>query len=339
MRLFRREAFLRLLHSPLATGEESVGRPLNGEAKDRLALPMGRPGCVDRDSKALRTTPSLPRRPSSRSSCGIVRMSDRRRRTSFAMSIRNRQAANRRHCGESLPSTFRQAILGPGMYLLNRSCMGRAIVSICEQCGADAVGTDGVCGNCGWQLPDSAPAEDDAISLGETRAADVPPAQARSGTSLPRLERTSQMPYFTPGSPVAGRGLGTQTSTSRYCGTCGARVAAGEAFCGQCGTPVGGSSADFGTSLNVPGAGPARYHVGMGWSDGEGDAPTEAFGVSQGSRYPYAGGTPYAQMGYGREAQGAGASSSSRTIRIVAGVLCLAGSLVSAIAAVILAVH
>jgi hypothetical protein len=187
--------------------------------------------------------------------------------------------------------------------------------------------------------------DEDVDSQGETRAADVLPTQAaRGGTSAARLERTSQMPYFPPSSQPTGRSMGTQTSTSRYCGTCGARIAPGEAFCGQCGTPVGSGSGDFGTALNMPGGAPTRYHVGSGaeWSSAAGDAPTEAFAVSPLGGYGRTPSMPYGQSGYGPNSgmpQVGDASGSSRTLRIVIGILCLAGSLVSAVAAVIIAVH
>jgi hypothetical protein len=220
-------------------------------------------------------------------------------------------------------------------------------VTICQQCGADVVAADGVCGNCGWQAPVGEQLDDDAISLGETRAADVLPAQAiDGGVSGPRLERTSQMPYYPPSPPQpAGRGtgMGTQSSTSRYCGTCGARIAAGEAFCGQCGTPVGVRNGDFGTALNLPGSAPGRYQVGSnnGWSTAEGDAPTEAFVVSplSGYQHPSGPGGQYGRPGYDSERGAPPAAGSSRTLRIVLGVLCLAGSLVSAAAAVIIAIQ
>ena len=218
-------------------------------------------------------------------------------------------------------------------------------MAICEQCGADAVDIEGICGNCGWQAPEGAHLDDDASSLGETRAADVLPTQAaRGGVSMPRLERTSQMPHYAPSSQPTGRAMGTQTSTSRYCGTCGARIAPGEAFCGQCGTPVGAGSGDFGTALNMPAGAPTRYHVGTNaeWSSAEGDAPTEAFAVSPLSGYGRTPGVPYGQAGYGPNGglpQTGGASNSSRTLRIVIGILCLAGSLVSAVVAVIIAVR
>lgn len=136
--------------------------------------------------------------------------------------------------------------------------------------------------------------------------------------------------------------MGTSGGTARYCGTCGARIAAGEAFCGQCGTPVGASGGDFGT-VNM-GVGPgSRYQVGgTGWTPGSGDAPTEEYAASLANAYPRTqAGIPYTPplyaSGPNQPAAGAEGTESGRTVRIVFGVLCLAGSIVSAVVAVILA--
>lgn len=225
---------------------------------------------------------------------------------------------------------------------------GRTNVTTCEQCGADAVNTQGVCANCGWQAPEGRYVGDDSPSLGETRAADVPGARYTQ-TPPPRFPRTAEMPR--PGQPsrtsgpASGSSMGTSAGTARYCGTCGARIATGEAFCGQCGTPVGASGGDFGT-VNMPAGTASRYQIGgTGWSTGGGDAPTEEWAAPLANGYPRTqAGAPYTPPMYASgpnisPASAPGAGGSGRTTRIAFGVLCLVGSIVSAVAAVILAVH
>jgi hypothetical protein len=145
-------------------------------------------------------------------------------------------------------------------------------------------------------------------------------------------------PYPTETRPTVSAG-GT-TSGGRFCGTCGARLETGTAFCGQCGTPVA-----TGTTSGLRATGQEQYRVG-GWSDDDGNEMTEAMipgatgyngfgrsGVGQGLPY---GGAPYHPTGY-TPVRGATAQSSSRTTRLVVGILCLVGSVVSASAAIILA--
>jgi hypothetical protein len=211
-------------------------------------------------------------------------------------------------------------------------------VTTCEQCGADTVDSQGICRNCGWQAQDPESLEDGAPSLGETRAAGViddgAGAPGARPTPRPRFERTTQLPpYGTPGQPASPSKppvLGTSTSIARYCGACGARISGSEAFCGQCGTPVGAPPGSYG--------GPApRYHVGGtgNWTPEQGEAPTEAYIPSPGAGY--AGSRPGAPY-YPVSQPGARQGNGGRTARIVIGVLCLMGSVGSAIAAVILAV-
>jgi zinc ribbon protein len=225
-------------------------------------------------------------------------------------------------------------------------------VTTCEQCGADAVNAQGVCASCGWHAPVGIYEDDDSPSFGETRAADVPTTDdapgARYPQTPPRFARTSEMPR--PGEPSrvsgppSGNGMGTGAGTARYCGTCGARIATGEAFCGQCGTPVGTSGGDYGT-VNMAAGTAARYQIGgTGWAAGAGDASTEEYAASTANGYlRMPGGVPYTPPVYaGGPSMGAGGaatSGSGRTVRLVFGVLCLAGSIASAVAAVILAVH
>jgi hypothetical protein len=228
-------------------------------------------------------------------------------------------------------------------------------VTTCEHCGADAVNARGVCEECGWQAAASGVAFDDSSpSLGETRAADVPfaPAEQRTTavpgagapiTPMPPLERTTGRPNQPTAADAQLRySTAAPVSTSRYCGTCGARIAPGEAFCGQCGTPVGAGS-NIGTALHPASGQYGRYQVESNstWSPAQGDAPTEAFIPSSGQ--PYARGyssAPNARGGYASSPGAAAtpADASARTGRIIVGVVCLIGSLASAIGAIVLAV-
>jgi hypothetical protein len=225
-----------------------------------------------------------------------------------------------------------------------------ANVTTCEQCGANAVDERGICGNCGWEADARAfRADEDAQSLGETRAAQVQtsvgPAREQRGTMNARFERTSQLPQQPPARTTGhmGTGPGAPSSTSRFCGTCGARIVGNEAFCGQCGTPVGQGSGDFGTAMDARGSGPGQYgQRGGTWAAADGDAPTEAFVVSPAPGYGRSGlNGPYGQAAYtpGGSLAGQPADDSSRSVKTMFGVLCLVGSIVSAIAAVILALH
>ena len=222
----------------------------------------------------------------------------------------------------------------------------------CERCGADAVDARGQCRNCGWQArqsqygQDPYGGEDDAPSLGATRAADIPPGgYPPASAAKPPTRNAAPNQYPAEARPTSA--MGGATSGGRFCGACGARLESGIAFCGQCGTPIAGSGATgltFGAS-GLRQSGQEQYHVG-GWSDGEGDEATEmmpgagppayngGFGRS-GAGLPY-GATPYHPAGYG-QARPPSASSSSRTARMVVGMICLLASIVSASLAIILA--
>lgn len=199
-------------------------------------------------------------------------------------------------------------------------------MTTCENCGADAVDARGVCRACGWQMGNETTLDDDSPSLGETRAAD---ALESPGTS-------AGAPRSAGSTPPAPRG-----GTARFCGTCGARLEPGEAFCGQCGTPVGAGS-DY--TRNVPADSPSRYYVGGdGWSGGNGDAYTEAYTapplppVAPYNRPSAVGGGPYTPGNFGASAAPR-AADQSQAGRIVFGLLCILGSIVSAAGAVYLAV-
>jgi uncharacterized OB-fold protein len=232
-------------------------------------------------------------------------------------------------------------------------------VTTCEQCGADTVDEQGLCHTCGWRArqsaSDAASVEDgdesdvdNSPSLGETRAAAVPNSPAAPvslrypAAPAPVIERTTDMPRYAPTGPTEPR-MGTRArisagGTGRFCGTCGARIVAGEMYCGQCGSPVGQAT---GTQTGRVGAStPVGNRTGDAWSEGAGDEPTEAFVVAQrGYTHGAPSATAYPQSRYGQATNVQPAPSSSRTMRVIFGVLCLAGSLVSAAAAVIVALQ
>lgn len=232
---------------------------------------------------------------------------------------------------------------------------GEAHVITCERCGADAVDARGQCRNCGWQAPpEQHQSNDSSPSLGETRAADLPATPVRAPNPAPRASAVaaSSAPYARGTRPVGG-GLPPVPAvggpSSRYCGTCGARIENGQSFCGQCGTPVDAATPYSGTEYNAAArsADAVRYQIGAVDEWGNGDALTEAIadvppahlasGFARSGLHSPA--SPYG-AGY---AAGAGAppletpTGSSRTLRVVLGVICLACSVASAVAAIVLA--
>ena len=110
-------------------------------------------------------------------------------------------------------------------------------------------------------------------------------------------------------------------ASTRYCGACGARIEPGQTFCGQCGTPVSASGV-FSTGMAAVSSDSGHYMVGgyPEWDPDDRDAPTVVDAPIRG--------------GYRAQA----ADSSGRALRIIVGVLCLLGSLISAIAAIVLAI-
>ena len=244
----------------------------------------------------------------------------------------------------------------------------------CERCGADAVDARGLCQNCGWNAAfhHYEDLENSSPSLGETRAADAQFARGVAGraSSAASQGRDYGASLYTPpgnlsnfsnlstGAPTPhGGGYGAPARVSgdaRYCGTCGARIEPGQAFCGQCGTPVTSpSNGDRGTSFSpsAQNGGPSQYRVGdnQDWATNDADARTEMFspavaahggygsGGNQGG-LRYQSGTPYNQGGYSTGYPAASANGSARSTRILWGVLCLVGSAISAIAAIVVAI-
>jgi hypothetical protein len=221
-------------------------------------------------------------------------------------------------------------------------------MTTCEHCGADAVGVDDICRACGWRAARSEVVEpDDAPSLAETRAADLP-VPARS----PLLSRVQAPPAFgardvrgahTPSggsSTHAGAGPLPGGQTSRFCGTCGARIEVGQQFCGQCGSAVlAGSDIGEGTALQravYPPSPRRAMSSPNAWDSVDHDAPTETF-----MDYPDQGMNSYPQQfGFGRSAVGQAGGAvrdQSSDVRIIIGILCVLGGLISGAGALILA--
>lgn len=219
-------------------------------------------------------------------------------------------------------------------------------MTTCENCGADTVDARGMCRTCGWQAGDEVTVDDDSPSLGQTRAADAaePPrggAQWSAGATRSRASTTSQYGAASSGMPASSRGAGT-AGTARFCGTCGARLEPGEAFCGQCGTPVG-AGGDY--TRNVPAGQPSRYYVGGNgaWAGTGGDAYTEEYtapplpAAAPYNRPSAPGAGIYTPPGFGAQTAPETAGE-SRAGRVVFGLLCILGSLISAAGAVYLAI-
>jgi hypothetical protein len=137
-----------------------------------------------------------------------------------------------------------------------------------------------------------------------------------------------------PRAPRTGSGFAPQApqdaapATSRFCGTCGARLEPGRPFCGQCGTPVSVSGVHNSTAMRAAPSGSGVYRTGSSaqWPRQiDGDSPTVAEMPMQ---------DLYGEGDYQGEYQ---VDDSSRTMRIVVGILCLIGSFATAVAAIVLA--
>jgi zinc-ribbon domain len=209
----------------------------------------------------------------------------------------------------------------------------------CEHCGADALDPNGVCRECGWHAQD----DGGSPSLAETRAADVPavartPLIARRSNPDPVFQSDDRTMAAPPAGPMGRPGTRASggTGTGRYCGTCGARIEPGEQFCGQCGTPLfSGSGVDLGTAYRPTQFAPASYGAASApdWTPADHDAPTveypEMLG-GMGSGYPGRMGSSYAPASPDR--------GGNRELRIVLGILCILGGLVSGAGAIFLAI-
>jgi hypothetical protein len=205
-------------------------------------------------------------------------------------------------------------------------------MSVCQHCGADAVGAGGVCAVCGWRasarssMNESDPQATRADDPAATRAdgSSHAPGGLRAGGSglfayAPRSNGPANGPTKTPGRVSAAT---PAPASTRYCGACGARIEPGQTFCGQCGTPVSASGV-FSSGMTSVSSDSGHYIVGgyPEWDPEDRDAPTVVDAPIRG--------------GYRAPLTGA---ASGRALRIIVGVLCLLGSLVSAIAAIVLAI-
>jgi hypothetical protein len=123
-----------------------------------------------------------------------------------------------------------------------------------------------------------------------------------------------------------------------------------EAFCGQCGTPVGDAGGEYAPPRGQRESGMGRYGSGMGdldrtWTPAQGDDPTEVFAPAPSGPYGRGGPSrPYAQEDYGSGLAPEYAphytqqsTGGSRGGRIALGLICLAGSVASAVGAILLA--
>jgi hypothetical protein len=187
---------------------------------------------------------------------------------------------------------------------------------------------------------------DSSPSFGETRAADLPGSRPPEGphgsfVQTPASGRTAGSPRATPPgrpTPTVRTSGPSMSGGTQFCGTCGARISGAEAFCGQCGTPVGQSGDEYTSALGVSNSAPSRYHVGTSdsWTPAQADELTEAYVPTP--PYGRSGpGLPYAQSGFGAGPY-TPAARDTRTTRVVIGVVCLVGSLASAVAAIVIAI-
>jgi hypothetical protein len=200
-------------------------------------------------------------------------------------------------------------------------------VSVCQHCGADAVGRNGVCAACGWRAsvrssmnesdPQATKADDPAATRADAGAR-TPGALRAGGSGLFAYAPQTNRPSNTPGRINAATPAPTST---RFCGACGARIEPGQTFCGQCGTPVSASGVFSAASPAVTSES-GHYIVGAypEWDARDRDAPTVVDAPIRGGNRA----RPVENV-------------SGRALRVIVGVLCLLGSLISAIAAIVLA--
>jgi hypothetical protein len=154
-----------------------------------------------------------------------------------------------------------------------------------------------------------------------TRATDPAATRADDSRRAGGSGLFAYAPRSSPDGPRRGNAPTPSSGSSRYCGACGARIEPGQTFCGQCGTPVAASGV-FSTGMASVSSDSGHYIVSgyPEWDPKDRDAPTVVDAPIRG----------------GHRAAPAG-DSSGRALRIIVGVLCLLGSLISAIAAIVLA--
>ena len=164
--------------------------------------------------------------------------------------------------------------------------------------------------------PQATRADDPAATRGDAMS-HAPGGLRAGGSGLFAYAPRTNSPANTPGRISAPT---PAPSSTRYCGACGARIEPGQTFCGQCGTPVSASGV-FSTGMTSISSDSGHYTVGGSseWDPDDRDAPTVVDAPIRG--------------GYRAQT----ADSSGRALRIIVGVLCLLGSLISAIAAIVLA--
>jgi hypothetical protein len=159
-----------------------------------------------------------------------------------------------------------------------------------------------------------------------TKATDPAATRADSSGRAPGGARAggsglfAYAPRANSNAPKRGSAPTPAPAGSRFCGACGARLEPGQTFCGQCGTPVAASGVFSAQTTSGP-SDSGHYVVGgyPEWNPDDRDAPTVVDAPIRG--------------GY----RAAGGDASGRALRVIVGVLCLLGSLISAIAAIVLA--
>ena len=166
--------------------------------------------------------------------------------------------------------------------------------------------------------PQATRADDPAATRadGSSRA---PGGVRAGGSGLFAYAPRTNGPAKTPGRVSAAT---PAPASTRYCGACGAPIEPGQTFCGQCGTPVSASGV-FSSGMTSVSSDSGHYIVGgyPEWDPEDRDAPTVVDAPIRG--------------GYRAPST---TDASGRALRIIVGVLCLLGSLISAIAAIVLAI-
>lgn len=218
---------------------------------------------------------------------------------------------------------------------------------VCQNCGSERVGADGVCANCGWSADTAASAYGTkpvqtvgANDLGATRESTAFPRGPRPGMNLPGtnvaggnpgqglLSRSAASGPSGPSTPSAPRvdtpdlmadddldEVPPEDEIEDFCGNCGAPIQHGRTFCGKCGAPVtrGGVGQTTASSRHV------AYDIPPPWRPEDREAPTQLDIQASG----------------GAAQAATGLTPQQRAIRIGLGILCLLGSLVTAVLAIL----